>query len=611
MLHSTESTTALDALETAIKAVGLAHYVVPMADEFQSEYVPPYAARLAHVTGFGGSAGMGVFGSGMHTLFVDGRYVLQAPQQIDTTRVSVVNSGEVGFADWLKQQNATGKIGFDAWLVTVQQLERWKKATASLPLEWVATDNLVDGMWPERPTLPNAPATLQPMQFAGVSYADKRASLLETMTQMKADALLLTAGDSINWLLNMRGHDVEFNPLLLGYYLLRADGSATLYSFPREWSAEVKSYLDAENVAIADIAEIFAGKAPTLPKGTRLMADPAQTPQGWAALADAKGWELLPETDPTQLPKALKNATELAAIRDAHRRDGLALTRFLAWLDAQIAAGRAVDEYAVDAKLQEFRAMDADYRGPSFATIAGAGPNGAIVHYRADQKTARTLRRGELLLLDSGGQYPGGTTDVTRTIYLPISAKEGVDGLANATPEHLSVKDRFTRVLKGHIAIATAKFPAGTSGTQLDVLARQFLWEAGLDYDHGTGHGVGAYLCVHEGPQRISKRSSDVALKPGMILSNEPGYYEAGAYGIRIESLVEVVTRETPQVGRAYLGFETLTLAPIDTRLVDIKLLTMAERNWLNAYHRRVFEAHAAQLDTPVRAWLLQATRAI
>ena len=340
------------------------------------------------------------------------------------------------------------------------------------------------------------------------------------------------------------------------------------------------------------MATIFDNSAVALTEGLRVWIDPATTPQGFVELAQKKGLVLMEGEDPTQLPKALKNAQELDGVRAAHRRDGLALTKFLYWFQQKIENKKLFDELEVVAQLEAFRAKDKRYRGASFATIAGTGPHGAIIHYRADEKSNRHARMGELFLLDSGGQYLDGTTDVTRTMSLGVPT--------TVMAEH------FTRVLKGHIALASVQFPPGTSGSQLDVLARQYLWAAGLDFDHGTGHGVGAYLCVHEGPQRISKRGNNVALQPGMIVSNEPGYYKQGEYGIRIESLVTVV-----QTSSRMLAFETLTLAPIDLSLVDIALLTSDERNWLNHYHQRVYLTHAEALSSAERQWLARATRAI
>lgn len=600
---------ARNQLEQALVRAGVDLYLVPMADEFQSEYIPACAARLPFLTGFDGSAGFGAFWARptqekKHTLFVDGRYTLQAETQVNAAEVALINSGEVSFRDWLEKLEPGLTIGFDSWLITQEQIDSWRKATEMKAFTWVAhSPNLVDAIWDDQPAPPMGEVKLHPHEFAGASYAEKRAILHADMAKHGADVLLLTQPDSINWLLNIRGNDVAYNPLLLAHLVLKAEGSATLYMHPHELSAEVKSYLDSHTVNVASLSDVFSGKLGKKELGKKLMLDAATTAVGWFVLAEKAGVDVVKATDPAALPKATKNTTELAGIRNAHQRDGLALSKFLCWFDAQCEQGKYPDEIGAATRLAQFRAESDLYRGPSFSTIAGSGPNGAIVHYRADEQSNRRCRVGELFLLDSGGQYPDGTTDVTRTLF--------VSGPSGGTGSH-AMRDHFTRVLKGHIALASVKFPVGTSGIQLDVLARQYLWESGLDYDHGTGHGVGAYLCVHEGPQRISKKGSTSALLPGMILSNEPGYYATGHYGIRIESLLAVVEVPKPDVGaKPMLAFETLTLAPIDTRLVEISMLTAGERNWLNAYHRRVYQAHAAQMNEDERRWLTRATRAI
>lgn len=613
------STDSLASLSEAISKAGADIYLVPMADEFQGEYIPACAARLPMLTGFTGSAGLGAFWAQptevrMHALFVDGRYSIQAAHEVDAARITVINSGITGVAEWLVRMAPSGaRVGFDPWLVTQQQLESWKKATAQAEIFWVPlTPNLVDSIWENRPAAPAGAVQIHPLDYAGLSTQEKQAALLAEMQKQRADALVITLPDAINWLLNIRGSDIPFNPLLLGYYVLQANGAATFYVHERMFSEEVAAYFKAQKLDVASIDHVFAGTVQGIAKGARVIMN-RDMAQGWFMVAETQGWQVVVVNDPTELPKATKNTVERAGMRAAHRRDGLALSKFLHWFDARVLAGNVPDELGVVAKLEEFRATDNAYRGPSFATIAGSGPHGAIVHYRADAASNRRARTGEMFLLDSGGQYLDGTTDVTRTFYLPLSAREGVvgSGIENATAEHLEMKDRFTRVLKGHIALASATFPAGTSGVQLDVLARQFLWAEGLDYDHGTGHGVGAYLCVHEGPQRVSKRGSAVALVEGMVLSNEPGYYKAGSYGIRIENLVEVVARGVMENGTPMLGFETLTLVPIDVRLVNVMLLNAAERNWLNQYHQHVYKAHAESLDAAARSWLLHATRAI
>ncbi len=596
------------ALETAIQSASLDLYLIPMSDEFQGEYIPAYAARLPYICGFTGSAGMGVFRAAhsaerKHALFVDGRYTLQAAREVDALLIEVIHSGDVSLLDWLAKQGEGLRIGFDPWLITEAQREGWAKATAAQGVVWQpVAGNLIDQIWSDQPAPPAGNVQLHPLELAGESYEKKRERILAELKKYRADAALLTLPDGINWLLNIRGEDVPFNPLLLAQMLLRADGRATMLMHPHNLSDEVKAYFAASQVEVSPIADVFEGKLAPKQFGARWLVDASVTAVGWFTLAQAAGVEMVRADDPTQLPKARKNSIELEGVRAAHMRDGRALSRFLSWFDTQVSNNHFPDEIRIAERLEAFRAEDNRYRGPSFATIAGSGEHGAIVHYRAEEKTNRSPRVGELLLLDSGGQYVDGTTDVTRTMF--------VSGASGGSPAP-KVKEHFTRVLKGHIALATIKFPKGTSGPQLDVLARQFLWDVGLDYDHGTGHGVGAFLSVHEGPQRISKRGGNVALEPGMILSNEPGYYEAGHYGIRIENLVVVVELPVVEGARPMLGFETLTLAPIDTRLVEITMLAAAERNWLNAYHQRVFKAHADTVDDKTRAWLLRATRAV
>ncbi len=600
MTNRPDHSTRIDALSARLVAEKVDLYLQPIADEFQGEYVPESAARLAYLTGFTGSAGLGAFWADashhLHSLFTDGRYTIQAERELEGTGVQSLNSGEVSLAKWLEQEKARRiTIGIDPWIITHAQLNTWKKATAGLEVEWVElSENPVDAIWVERPALPAGDVRLHAETLSGQSYTEKREALKQVLATHKADGMMLTLPDGINWLLNIRGSDIPFNPLLLCYLALTRDGSATLYSFDRMFSQDVEKYFKSLNVKLELINHSFSGKSAL--KGKWLI-DPAVSAQGFWSRAEKEKFEIIAIDDATLLPKACKNPVELDGIRAAHKRDGVALSKFLSWFDGQVSGGRLPDELSVVDTLESHRARDNRYRGPSFAAIAGAGANGAIVHYRASVESNRRANKGDLFLLDSGGQYDDGTTDVTRTL--------AVGGASPRMCEH------FTRVLKGHIALAAARFPEGTAGIQLDALARQYLWAAGLDYDHGTGHGVGAFLCVHEGPQRISKRGSGVALQPGMILSNEPGYYEAGQYGIRIENLVAVVEVGKTADGKKLMGFETLTLAPIDTRLVVVDMLSSFERNWLNDYHRQVYKAHEAAMDAREKQWLQQATRAI
>lgn len=607
MPHSHDFPARLAALSGQLQKAGVDLYLQPMADEFQNEYLPEHTARLPWLTGFTGSAGLGAFwaearGARRHAVFVDGRYTIQAARELKGSGAEAVHSGDTNLAQWLEPLAGQGGkpivIGYAPWLITHAQLAHWRGITAHLAVEWRAlATNPVDAIWTDRALPPGSEVVAHPLNLAGETYTDKRNTLLAAMSERQLDALVLALPDAINWLLNVRASDIPFNPLMVAYFVLRSDGSAILYTYERTFVQPVDELLKEEKIQVIDPGYLFQRKGEVLSTGLRVGIDPAYATLGWWEIAQREQWTLVEMDDPTLLAKACKNPVELEGIRAAHKRDGLALSKFLAWFDAQVSGGRLPDELGVASALEEQRARDNRYRGPSFATIAGSGPNGAIVHYRADETSNRRLKKGELLLLDSGGQYDDGTTDVTRTL-----------AIAGASPPMI---EHNTRVLKGHIALARAKFPEGTTGGQLDALARQYLWEVGLDYDHGTGHGVGAFLCVHEGPQRISKRGGGAVLRPGMILSNEPGYYAEGQYGIRIENLVVVV-----EVGRTFqnkklLGFETLTLAPIDTRLVDVAMLTSDERNWLNEYHHQVFKAHEAGLNEKERTWLAAATRAV
>jgi Xaa-Pro aminopeptidase len=465
-------------------------------------------------------------------------------------------------------------------------------------------DNPLDAVWTDRPGPPRAQIRPHPLEFSGRASADKRADLARELERKGLAAAVLTLPDSIAWLLNLRGGDVPRSPLPLSFALLRADATVDWFVAPEKLDAELKDHMGNgvglyEPSALGPALDALGGA------GAKVLADPDSAAAWVFARLRAGGAEVVAGADPCQLPKARKNSVELDGTRAAHRRDGLALTRFLAWLAQEAPArapGEELGEVEVSDRLRALRAEDGLFRDLSFDTIAGAGANGAIVHYRAEEATQGRLKAGELFLLDSGAQYPDGTTDVTRTLAIGEPSAE--------------MRERFTRVLKGHIALASARFPYGTSGSQLDVLARQHLWQAGLDYDHGTGHGVGSYLNVHEGPQRISKMPNRVALEPGMIVSNEPGYYKTGAYGIRIENLVAVVESEVMEEGRggagegrSMLAFETLTLAPIDRSLIDVALLSPEEIAWLDAYHARVRSAHHGKLDPDTGRWLDDATR--
>jgi Xaa-Pro aminopeptidase len=542
--------------------------IVPHADEYQNEYLPAGNERLAWLTGFTGSAGLAIVTQDRAALFADGRYTLQAAAQApDFEQHHLLTAPP---EKWLKEHAQGLTIGYDSWLFTPRQLE--KLAESGITLQPVAA-NPIDAVWADRPPAPTAPIVPHDPAYSGETSREKRRKII---AKLDADAVVITDPASIAWLLNVRGGDVPCTPLPLSRVILHKDGRVDWFVNP----AKLKQ-CELDDVTVRPETNFLAALI-ALPG--RVQLDPATAP---VALFQALDKDRIHQaSDPCTLPKACKNAAELEGVRAAHRRDGVALAVFFTWLaGADIMAQTELD---IVAKLESCRASSNLYRGPSFETIAGSGPNGAIVHYRADAASNRALSDG-FLLLDSGGQYLDGTTDITRTI--PI-------GRLTAAQRRM-----FTLVLKGHIAIATARFPKGTTGAQLDTLARQFLWQAGANYDHGTGHGVGCYLSVHEGPQGISSRANTTALQPGMILSNEPGYYENGEYGIRIENLITV--REGAD---GYLEFETLSFAPIAREAIDAELLSPAERAWLNAYHAEVREKLLPQLAAAEADWLRQAT---
>ena len=575
---------------------GLTGFLVPLADEHQGEYIPPRAQRLAWLTGFTGSAGLAIVYQHGSAIFVDGRYTLQARSQVDTDLFEPQHLLDEPPHKWLKTHLRKGdKIGFDPWLHTPEGLDRLCQACLQAGAELLACEtNPIDAIWPDQPDPPLAPAVPHPLRYAGEDSASKRQRLAEELSKDKIDAAVLTLPDSIAWLLNIRGGDVAHNPVALSFALLYADAHVDLFMDERKISAGLREHL-GNGVSIQAPDRFGAALAGLKDKTVR--ADSRSAPVWVFEQLEAAGAKINKGADPCALSKARKNPVELDGARAAHRRDGAALCRFFHWL-ADNSASAELDELAVAEQLREFRAASGELKDLSFETISGAGSNGAIVHYRVTPETNKTLTPGSLYLVDSGAQYLDGTTDVTRTIAIGPSSEEQ--------------RDRFTRVLKGHILLARTHFPKGTTGSQLDTLARYALWQAGLDFDHGTGHGVGSYLSVHEGPQRISKIPNDIALEPGMIVSNEPGYYKTGEYGIRIENLVAVTEpQEIPGGERPMLGFETLTLAPIDLNLVEPALLNQDEIDWLNAYHKRVLDVIGLQLDLAARAWLEQATRAI
>ncbi|HEY3798773.1 MAG TPA: aminopeptidase P family protein [Caulobacteraceae bacterium] len=580
-------------IRQAMAAQGLDGLVIPHEDEHQNEYLPAANDRLAWATGFTGSAGAAVLFKEKAALFIDGRYTLQARDQVDQSLFEIRDLVEGGVPAYLASEAKPGwAIGYDPRLHSPEALERLKSAAAraGAALKPVAP-NPLDAAWGKaRPAQPQAPVSPHQLDYSGEDSADKRARVGKSLDAAGADAALITAPASVAWLFNIRGGDVIRSPLPLSQAILNEDGSARLFLDPAKVTAELPAWLG--NQVTLEPPEALAGAIADL-KGKRVLADAGVSSAWYFEALEAAGAKVVRGADPTALPRACKNDVEIAGTRRAHVRDGAALTRFLHWVATE-AQHTLPDELEVVSKLEGLREATGALKDLSFDTIAGAGPNGAIVHYRPTRRLTRHLETGTLLLVDSGAQYLDGTTDVTRTVAIGAPSPE--------------MRERFTLVLKGHLALARVRFPAGTTGSALDVLARAPLWSRGLDFDHGTGHGVGSYLGVHEGPQRISKLPNSVALKPGMIVSNEPGYYKEGGYGIRIENL-QYVTEAAPIAGgeRPMLGFETLTLAPLDRALIDVSLLDAEERAQMDAYHARVLAEIGPLVDGEVRTWLTAA----
>ena len=586
-------TARLSAFREELARRKLTGFVIPRADQQQNEYVAPSEERLAWLTGFTGSAGMAVVLTQEAAVFVDGRYTLQAAKQVDHKAWSIEPLADPPPETWLgKHLSAGDRLGFDPWLHTSAAAERLAAACAKAGAELVAVDsNPLDSVWTERPPPPLAPVAVHGTQFSGEAEAEKLGRIRSEITNLGVDALVLSDSHAVAWTFNIRGADVSHTPLPLSYALVPKDGRPTIFIDHRKLSNSVRDHLERN----ADVAEpeALAPKLTALAQsGAAIALDSATAADALSRLIAAAGGKPVRGNDPVALLKAVKNPTEIEGARRAHRRDAVALTRFLAWIDREAPSGKLTEIDAVEA-LETFRRDTGALKDVSFPTIAGTGPNGAIVHYRVTRKSNRRISPGDLLLIDSGAQYEDGTTDVTRTIAIGEPSAE--------------MRDRFTRVLRGHIAIARAVYPDGTTGAQLDTLARQFLWQAGVDFEHGTGHGVGSYLSVHEGPARISKLGT-TPLKRGMILSNEPGYYKTDGYGIRIENLELVIGTEITAAEKPVNAFETLTLAPIDGRLVDLNMLGGDELDWLNDYHARVRHAVRPHVDEATKAWLDAAT---
>jgi Xaa-Pro aminopeptidase len=583
----------LKALREQLKAEQLDGFVVPLTDEHMSEYVGSYAQRLAWLTGFQGSAGSAVVLPEEAAIFVDGRYTLQVRSQVSPTEWSYQSVPETSTTQWLEEHAPEGaRIGYDPWLHTRDWVKKAKQALASRGAELVpVARNPIDEVWTDRPEASKAHLVVQSDQYAGKSAAEKRTEIGDWLTKHHADAAVLSALDSIAWAFNIRGADVTHTPVALAYALVHADGTADLFVASDKIGPEVRQHL-GNGVRLHERSEFESALGQL--NGKTVVVDPERAVAAIFEALDKAGAKVLALRDPTVLPKAIKNPAEIAGQKAAQTRDGAAIARFLRWIDEEAPNGE-VDELTASDHLESLRRESAELRDLSFDSISGAGPNGAIVHYKSSEKTNRKLERGTLYLIDSGGQYVDGTTDITRTVPIGQPTEE--------------MRDRFTRVLKGHIAIATAVFPKGTRGSQLDSFARRPLWEAGLDYAHGTGHGVGSFLAVHEGPQRISPVGSsqsggDEPLCAGMIISNEPGYYKTGEYGIRIENLVLVVERKIDGAEKEMLGFETLTFAPIDRRLIDVQMLDAGEMAWLNCYHAHVLAKVGPSLSGPDLDWL-------
>ena len=585
----------IKALRDELKSRKLKGYLVPHTDEHGSEYLAPQFERLAWLTGFTGSAGNAVVLDGQAALFVDGRYTLQARAQTDPQAFEVLQTPEAKASSWIAEKLAKGaSVGYDPSLHTVKEIERLTETLAKSGIKLTPVEtNLIDLIWKDRPKPAATAVVPHGIEYAGRPAREKIRDVQAALAAENADAVLLTLLDSIAWLFNIRGGDIKHTPVALAFAIVPATGRPTLFIDPAKIGDNVKGEI-RETVDLAEPGAL-ANHLKTL-GGARVRLDPETAPIKFAQELKTAGAQIVPGQDPCILPKAIKNATEIAGARTAHLRDGVAMVRFLAWLD-EVAVPGKIDEVAAAIKLEDCRRESGQLKDISFDTISAAGANGAIVHYRPTMKSKRRIEAGTLYLIDSGAQYREATTDVTRTLAI---------GTPNA-----EMRRHYGLVLKAHIAIATARFPKGTRGQDLDPLARRPLWDAGLDFDHGTGHGIGSYLSVHEGPQRLSRLGS-VELEPGMILSNEPGFYREGHYGIRLENLVLVTPLEKIAGGtREMMGFETLTLVPFDRRLIDPKQLLPGELAWLNAYHARVRREIEPILLSDDRAWLRHATAPI
>jgi Xaa-Pro aminopeptidase len=577
-----------------LAANGLDGFIVPRADEHQGEYVPARAARLKWLTGFSGSAGAAIVLRDRALVFVDGRYTLQVRGEVDLSVFAIESLVDNPPASWIRDNLGKGaRLGFDPWLHTLGEAKALRTAAEKAGATLVAlARNPIDAIWDDQPAAPLEPVEIHPIAFAGELAKDKLTRLSASIEKEGATHAVLTDPSSIAWAFNMRGHDVPHTPLALGFAVLAADGNHRLFMDGRKFSRTVAAYL-TQLTELHAPGEFETAIAKLAKSGAKIALDPVLAAEKLKMLVEENGGTVVAVADPARIPRATKNQAEIAGSRAAHRRDGAAVAKLLCWLERQKPG--SVNEIAVVTKLEDCRRITGEetqmpLRDVSFDTISGAGPNGAIIHYRVSRATSRTLGEGELFLLDSGAQYQDGTTDITRTVPVGRPNEE--------------MRERFTLVLKGMIGISMLRFPAGTRGSEIDAVARMALWKHGCDFAHGTGHGVGSYLAVHEGPQRIARTGTEKLLE-GMILSNEPGYYKEGAYGIRIENLLLVTPAQQVAGGDLPMhGFETLTLAPIDKRLIRADLLTAEERQWLDAYHARVLAEIGPMLDGETLTWL-------
>jgi Xaa-Pro aminopeptidase len=586
------------AIQRALKSKRLKAFLVPHSDQHQNEFLPPAEERLAWLTGFTGSAGVAIVTEKGSALFVDGRYILQAPKQVDTGIFEVLQVPEAKPSAWLVDKLVKGNaVGYDPALHTIKEIERLTKtlSAAGIRLNPVA-ENPIDAKWGEdRPEPSSTQILLQPLEFAGRRMQDKITEVQADLAEAGHDAVLLTVPDSVCWLFNIRGGDIRHTPIALAFAIVPASGRPTLFIDETKVGDPVRTALNPF-IDIAPLDQLDEKLKSLATDKAKVRLDPDSVSMRFARVFETNGSKFVPGDDPCTMPKALKNTAEIKGARSAHVRDGVAMARFLAWIDEVGDSGK-VDEVSAAMRLEAFRRETGQLKDISFDTISASGPHGAVVHYRPTNASKRVLDKGSLYLIDSGAQYVDGTTDITRTL-----------AIGKPTPE---MRRHYGIVLKAHIAIASARFPKGTRGQDLDPYARQPLWEAGLDYDHGTGHGVGSYLSVHEGPQRLSRLGSEV-FEPSMILSNEPGYYLEGKYGIRLENLILVTALEEIEGGdRKMMGFETLTLVPFDRRLIDPKQLVPWELAWLNAYHARVRREIEPRLLSDDRPWLRHATAPI